>query len=315
MLQEGSTSDNDVALQGILVPGGTICGLTFTPEISIINLGSNTLTSLEIDYDIDGNPADPYTWTGSLNSGQSTTVSLPETTVSSGLHFFGVSLSNPNGNTDEEPSNNDGSQVFNAVETTGSPLPVENGFNGPFPGGDWSIQNPDEDVTWEQDLIGNDVNCSSGYTASIDFYTYGEQGETDDIETPWTDLGSSDAAELTFDYAYARYSSFYFDRMQVQIKTACDDNWITLWDKENLDLATAGSQTAPYTPSCGDWSSETIDLSDYSGVVKVRFRGITGWGNNLYLDNIMLSSTAEPDCNGVPGGDAVPGSDCTTDSG
>ncbi|MCA1764516.1 MAG: cadherin-like domain-containing protein, partial [Flavobacteriales bacterium] len=166
-----------------------------------------------------------------------------------------------------------------------------------------------------QDLTSNDVNCSSGFTASIDFYTYNEQGETDDIETPWVDLGSSVGAELTFDYAYARYSSFFFDRMQVQIKTACDDNWITLWDKENLDLATAGSQTAAYTPSCGDWSSETIDLSDYSGVVKVRFRGINGWGNNLYLDNIMLSTTAEPDCNGVPGGDAVPGSDCTTDSG
>ncbi len=310
-IQAGSSYQYDVAFSGVVEPYGDICGSEITPQISFTNLGSNTLTSLHILYNLNGGSNSIFNWTGSLNAGQTSTISLPVLAVSPGPKTLNILLQNPNGNTDQSTANNSGSQSFNVIQLVGETLPVTNSFEGSFPGTGWSTDNPDNNITWSSYSVSNDVNCNSSTTARINFYAYDSDGQTDDLISPLLDLNEATAPELSFDYSYARYGSTYFDRMQVQVLVGCSSEWLTVWDKENLELTTAGSVSSSYVPACGDWASESIDLSAYTGnVIQIRFRGLTGFGNNLYLDNIGVLETAILDCYGVPNGPAMPGSPC-----
>ncbi len=101
----------DASISNISVPEGNICGSTFTPSFDLRNLGSTTLTSVTITYQVSGNGTQTYNWTGSLSSGQTTTVTLPAETLTDGNYTFTVTSSNSNGSPDQNPAND--SQVNN----------------------------------------------------------------------------------------------------------------------------------------------------------------------------------------------------------
>ncbi|WP_204344532.1 T9SS type A sorting domain-containing protein [Psychroserpens algicola] len=83
-----------------------ICNEDFAPSITVINSGQITLTSATITYSLDGSPVTTINWTGSLATNESAVETIaPYTNLSSGDHTFVVSISNPNGNTDENTSN------------------------------------------------------------------------------------------------------------------------------------------------------------------------------------------------------------------
>ncbi|HET6244802.1 MAG: S8 family peptidase [Bacteroidetes bacterium] len=100
-----STVALDAAVVKISSPAGSSCNGDFTPMITLRNLGSNTLTSVIINFQLDALSSDTYNWVGSLASGQSTNVTLPIQSTSSGMHILYVNSSSPNGSTDENTSN------------------------------------------------------------------------------------------------------------------------------------------------------------------------------------------------------------------
>jgi len=84
-----------------------LCNEDFTPSITIVNAGDLTLTSADINYNIDGAASVEINYTGSLAPGESEVVSTPFFTgLNSGAHAFTVSVTNPNGNVDQNMSNN-----------------------------------------------------------------------------------------------------------------------------------------------------------------------------------------------------------------
>ncbi|MCT8340190.1 Omp28-related outer membrane protein [Flavobacteriaceae bacterium TK19130] len=54
------------------------CATSITPEVTIANNGENNLTSVDIEYSINGGTAQNYSWTGDLSSFETETVELPE---------------------------------------------------------------------------------------------------------------------------------------------------------------------------------------------------------------------------------------------
>ncbi|MDG1261076.1 MAG: M12 family metallo-peptidase [Flavobacteriales bacterium] len=108
-------ADNDVALTAINSPQGDYCGDTFVPEVVVSNLGGLELTSFDLTYDVDGASPQTLNWTGSLASGQSTTITLPSMMAASGAHTFNATVDNPNGVTDEGAINNSSSTNFSTV--------------------------------------------------------------------------------------------------------------------------------------------------------------------------------------------------------
>jgi hypothetical protein len=99
---------------------------------------------------------------------------------------------------------------------------------------------------------------------------------------------------LNFDVAYARYDNVYTDTLAIKISGDCGTTWTTLWTKGGVDLATAPDVTSIFVPTSTQWRHETIDLSSYTDLqkAKILFEGRSGYGNDLYLDNINLYSTS-----------------------
>jgi PKD repeat protein len=102
----------DAGITAIASPNGASCNNTYTPSVTLTNFGGTTLTSVNILYNIDGTGSNTFSWTGSLVSGASISVTLPQITASMGMHTFYAWTSNPNGQTDQNASNNQATSDF-----------------------------------------------------------------------------------------------------------------------------------------------------------------------------------------------------------
>jgi len=100
------------APQGV---SGTLCSGTITPQVTISNSGSQTLTAATITYGFDGLQNLTFPWTGSLNQWQTATVTLPVVTLSAGSHTFSATVSAPNAGVDENGLNDITTSSFIAV--------------------------------------------------------------------------------------------------------------------------------------------------------------------------------------------------------
>jgi lysyl endopeptidase len=96
---------DDAGIDAIIDPQGNFCGTNIVPQVTLKNFGANTLTSVTINYDIDGGPNQTFNWTGSLATSATANVTLPAMSTTNGAHVFNASTSNPNGNTDGNASN------------------------------------------------------------------------------------------------------------------------------------------------------------------------------------------------------------------
>jgi lysyl endopeptidase len=151
---------DDASISAIATPVGLLCTGTFTPEVTIKNNGTNTLTSATINYDVDAGTNQTFAWTGSLAAGASETVILTAMTVASGAHTFNASTTLPNGNADSTPGNDASSSVFTTM-SNGQSVTLE-----------LNLDCYGNEVTWEIQDIGSNVLLSGGpYTAN----TGGEQ--------------------------------------------------------------------------------------------------------------------------------------------
>lgn len=149
----------------------------------------------------------------------------------------------------------------------------------------WVNQNPDNDaVTWANQ---SGLTCNSS-AAMINNLAANASGKLDRL-IKVVDLTNMDAASLSFDVAYARYSATRFDKLKVYINT-CDGNEFLVYEKGGSNLATAPDQTTSFTPSaCSQWRTELVNLNPYAGKqVKLIFENENGYGNRLFLDNINI---------------------------
>lgn len=116
-------NDYDIGILSISSPTGDYCGDTYVPEVEVGNFGVVTITSFTLTYDLDGGTPGVYNWSGSIATGASTSITLPAGSAPTGAHNFNVSLSNPNGQADENNTNDSGSSGFTTV-TGGSDVTI-----------------------------------------------------------------------------------------------------------------------------------------------------------------------------------------------
>ena len=91
-----------------------VCEGTITPTLRITNAGSVALTSATVAYQLDSGVITTINWTGNLATGEIDDIVLNPIAVSGdGAHTFGASVTNPNGNTDQSPSNDNNNKAFN----------------------------------------------------------------------------------------------------------------------------------------------------------------------------------------------------------
>lgn len=268
------------------------CTTTITPTFIFKNNGVTTLTDATINYKVDNNTPNTYTWTGSLALDATTNITLPTIAVTGGSHTFTVSVVTINGSSDINAGNNSQTNPFN-IATTGSSVPIAEQFTAvAFPPTGWILDNPDAGSTWARKA---GAGATGGTTASakMDFYN-STSGNIDDLIIKPLDFSSFISGNLTFYIAYAQYTaapSGENDRLEVQVSTDCGSTWSSIFNKAGTALSTAPATSSSFTPTSTQWRLETINLSSLSGQgsVLIRFHATSDYGNNAYIDEINIS--------------------------
>jgi hypothetical protein len=285
----------DAGILNIISPAGSSCNTTFDPQVELRNFGSNTLTTVNINYQLNTGPVDVFYWSGSLSQGSSVMVNLPPQTVTPGNHTFSSYTSLPNGSIDGY-SGNDGKTnsfvVLSAVAV--QTLPFSQGFEaGTFPPTGWVLSNPDSNNTWERVTNASGFGTSTG-SVRMDHYSgvVNISGQSDYLYTPALNFSSeTPPLSLEFSVAYARYNNLYHDSLFVLASDDCGETWVRIFAKgNNPALATANDNTSAFVPSPSQWRKETISIDAYAGKgnVKFAFEAKSGWGNYCYVDDINI---------------------------
>jgi PKD repeat protein len=168
---------------------------------------------------------------------------------------------------------------------------VEGSTDEAFP--NWVAYNPDGDRSWD---FAEETSSFGTGSRSIYFDNYsGDEkdnpyGTVDGLMSNAIDLSVSRFAELSFDLAYARYNADLTDTLAVYYSTDCGKTFTPFWRKGGKDLATAPDEEDSFVPAASQWRKETISLAFLNGQTDVylAIANRSGWGNNIYLDNIHI---------------------------
>lgn len=287
----------DAAAKSINTPLQRLCSATFTPVITLRNRGAQTLTAVTIEASIDNGAVSATNWTGSLASLQETNVSLsPMTVPSEGTHILNVVISNPNGSSDENTSND----VITLTFQYNQPLspPVTQGFeNDAFPPAGWDIVNADQDITWER-VTG--VGKTGNGAVVMRNFDYSFNGQRDYLRLPVMNITNADSAFMTFQVAAAvvtdpKTAGNQFDTLEVLVSKDCGATYTSLYKKAGGDLITRSDVTATsFKPAAGEWRKDSVNLTPYidAGQILLAFSNTNQHENNIYLDDINVYSAS-----------------------
>lgn len=176
----------DAAVDEIIAPGvndmwsrkNTVCN---NPVIRIKNTGETTLNSLVIEYGLKGLEQSTYTWNGELSFLESEEITLPDFAWSSSATEFQVTISQPNGGSDEYALNDHAETKITLPATFPSDFIIEMKTNN----------KPNENDLYLFDAAGNtvlertDFESSTVYRDTLDLpdgcyelylYDHGEDG-------------------------------------------------------------------------------------------------------------------------------------------
>ncbi|HLG36278.1 MAG TPA: T9SS type A sorting domain-containing protein [Bacteroidia bacterium] len=291
----------DAAITDIIIPEGIVCTASFSPLVTLRNWGQNGLTSCIITYQVDVNPAQTFFWTGNLGSLSSISVTLNPITVSTGMHTFTASTSQPNGFADGQTMNDQTNSLFTAFNG-GAPVPLSQGFEATtFVPANWTLSNPDNGITWVRTTQASKTGVASAKIGNI---YYSSIGQKDEMRIFPLDLTAMTNPVLSFEMAYTYYifnnppnpSLNFTDTLSVLISTDCGQTFSELFKKGGNQLSTVApvpNTSSEFIPTANDWRLETIPLYAYQSVSDaiIIFQNKTGWGNALYIDDINIMST------------------------
>jgi hypothetical protein len=143
-----AVNTTDAGITAIVEPGPTVCGSSVAPVVTLNNYGSETLTSVTIEYTLDNNATQSYNWSGNLLSQSFTAVTLPVLSFGSGNHTLAVATSSPNGQSDDDPSND---QTNRSFETGDNELTLT-----------LTLDDYPEETSWSVTDAGNQILASGG---------------------------------------------------------------------------------------------------------------------------------------------------------
>lgn len=143
----------------------------------------------------------------------------------------------------------------------GTTLPRYELFEGQFPPIGWILKNPDGWLTFSKVVGFNGISYAGKSCIKVNFYDYNNIGQKDTLISVRYDSLTADDT-LRFDYSYAQYLSEYIDSLIVNISTDGGSEFVDIFRKGGVTLATAQSTTLPFGPtSASQWKTFVYPLS------------------------------------------------------
>jgi PKD repeat protein len=223
--------------------------------------------------------------------------------TAAGNYTVSLTATNADGSDDEVKTN------YITPNTTVWNLPVTQNFEGAtFPPTGWVVENSDAPSSaWgSSGAKGLERRAAAGNTGSasgcvgLNCFNYADTSKVDNLISSTINLTGTASPKLSFKRAYKYYNSTnnpnnYHDELRVYVSTNCGATYdAPLYYKKGVNLATNGTSNATFTPAvAADWKTDTIDLSAYVGQnILVKFEFQNRYGNNLYIDDINIQSSA-----------------------
>lgn len=108
--------DLDAAAVEVLAPANLLCNETsVSPQVVISNYGAVNLTSATVTVSLETGVSVTQNWTGNLDFIETATVTMPSMAVGPGIHLLTISVSNPNGSSDQNAANNTYVYLFKVI--------------------------------------------------------------------------------------------------------------------------------------------------------------------------------------------------------
>ena len=280
---------DDLAAVDILSPNLAECETTLTPELRVVNYGTTEITSYDVQLLIDSSPmGSPQSIATSLQPLDSDTISFSTQTINANS-TISFEISNVNGGTDGNTSNNSISQLLTSTSSTTLPF-IQDMESAPGFLGGIGTDLPWEVTTAPKESPSNNALIFKAYNNTEWF------GEETMLKTPVFDLTNITSGEIQFSYAHANRPDAFYDGFMIKASVDCGNTFPDiLFSAFGPDLATTSETDAYFTPSNSfDWIDTLISITTgYRGIdgVQFAFVGINGSGNNIYLDNVQIVET------------------------
>jgi hypothetical protein len=118
----------------------------------------------------------------------------------------------------------------------------------------------------------------------------------DEMITPAYDLSAIITPKLFFQVAYARKSSLSTDVLRIHYSYTCGESWNILSVKNAMALeSVSGFKSQKFVPADqSEWKEMAVNISSFvasKANVKFKFEFVSGLGNNIYIDDINITST------------------------
>ena len=184
----------------------------------------------------------------------------------------------------------------------GYQLPFEDDFEEGFDTQYWTIDNPDSRMTW--DTISVPGTTADNKAAWMNFYNYAYMYNRDQLISPVLDFTNYYNVVLSFRHAYAQRDVLK-DSLIILGSDDCGASWSRLFaigpdGTPNTFVTHEPTMDEFYPADENDWcggsygvNCYSIDLNAFTGKadVKIAFESYNRRGNNLFLDDIMITGT------------------------
>ena len=126
-------------------------------------------------------------------------------------------------------------------------------------------------------------------------------GYVSNLYAPPFTLAGFSRATLSFNRAYAREdfgnlgsgpNQYSLDSLYIEVSTDCGSSWQNVYTNGAATMATAPQDSLePFTPTQSQWVNDSASLNAVAGYpdILLRFKAVSGNGNDLYMDNINIT--------------------------
>jgi len=262
---------------GTYSDGAYFCEYSFTPVITIQNVGSTNMTSATFRL-THGSDVQDIPWTGNLAQYEKTQVTLaPVTGTESGSQTFQVEVVNVNGVADEGSVRNIHTETYSA-QVSSEIFSASQNFSNASSLDPWLLLDQSDGYCfiYQGALIFNAYSASSGKKA--------------ELYAPLMNFSNVSEPKISFDLCYKRYNNNSNDKLQIMVSADCGDTWTAVFDKSGASLATGANTTNNYVPSASEYQTQTVDLADFvsNERVIIKFVFTSKYGNNIWIDNVNI---------------------------
>jgi hypothetical protein len=265
------------------------------PRFDIKNFGYEEIDDIELSVSLNGSPQN-YLFSGlNLLSGFTRSFSLNfDQLLLPGENELVLSIDQINGLQDEQLNNNE--QVYTIIlEDSEEVIPVKENYELPTK---WTITSPIGELLMDTVELASFTGPDNHALVARAFESEVLPGTQNYVVSPILLTGNYQKAAFRFRYSYAERVG-YNDNLKVLLSTDCGQTFeeeLFNMNAEMLGVVTSASEWVPAPDTPSDWKTAFIDLSEYLNWNDLRIALVftSGNGNNLYLDDLEVLTTNDP---------------------